>query len=105
MAPSPRFFVPISIASLTAEIKILHRLQDPCSLQSSIVLMTLSTLEYSTTVTMLDLTENSETNLPVPLAVSTSGFSPLPLPFASRIVILQSQRSSMLHLLPQLSHY
>ena len=43
MAASPRFFVPISIASLTAEIKILPSPAEPVLTRSSIVLMTLST--------------------------------------------------------------
>jgi hypothetical protein len=84
--PPPRSLVPISIASITGEMNILPSPGDPVLATSNIVLIILSTSESSTTVIMVDRTENSDTNLEVPLPDSTIGFSPLPRPLASRTV-------------------
>ena len=86
MAVWPRFFVPISIASFICDTKIFPSPAEPVLTVSTIVLMTLSTSESSTIITIAALTENSDVYLPVPLPVSTTGFSPFPLPFASRMV-------------------
>ena len=60
MAVWPRFFVPISTASFICEIKIFPSPAEPVLTVSTIVLMTLSTSESSTIMTISDLTENAE---------------------------------------------
>ena len=84
--PPPRTLLPISIASMTVEMKILPSPGDPVLATSNMVLMTLSTSESSTTVIRVERAENSDVNREVPLPDSTIGFSPFPLPLASRTV-------------------
>jgi hypothetical protein len=63
--PPPRSLLPISIASITVEMKIFPSPAAPVLATSSIVLTTFSTSESSTTVIRVERAENSDTNLEV----------------------------------------
>src|SRR5678815_5830999 len=67
-------------------MKIFPSPGEPVLAASKMVFTTLSTSESSTTVDRFDLAENSEVYFPVPRPDSSTGFSPLPLPFPSIIV-------------------